>query len=100
MAASAPRAARPVGAGDEVQHAVAPVRIEERGEKAPRAFVRAGAELRKRAGDAGGLQAGESHRQSLAFRRDMKKALAPVIFALALHHVALVDQLLEHPAER
>ena len=36
----------------------------------------------------------------LALRRDVKQALAAVVRALLLQHVALVDQLLEHAAER
>jgi len=42
----------------------------------------------------------ELHRQGLAFRRDVEQALAAVVGALLLHHVALIDELLEHAAER
>ena len=59
-----------------------------------------GPSSRERAGDALGLQAGELHRQRLALRRDVEQALAAVVLALLLHDVALVDQLLEHAAER
>ena len=38
--------------------------------------------------------------QCLALRRDEKQALAAVVLARLLHDIALVDQLLEHPAER
>ena len=47
-----------------------------------------------------GLQAGKLERQRLAFRRHIEQALAAVLRAFLLHHVALVDQLLEHAAER
>ena len=60
----------------------------------------AGTELGERAGDPLGLQAGKLHRQRLALRRDVEQPLAAVVRALLLHHVALVDQLLEHAAER
>ncbi len=57
-------------------------------------------ELGERARDALGLQAGELHRQRFALRRDVEQALAAVVRALLLQHVALVDELLEHAAER
>ena len=47
-----------------------------------------------------GLQAGELERQRLALRRHEQQPLAAVLRALLLHHVALIDQLLEHAAER
>ena len=39
-------------------------------------------------------------RQRLAFGGDVEQPLAPIIGALLLHHVALVDELLEHASER
>ena len=45
-------------------------------------------------------KAGKLERQRLAFRRHVEQALAAVLRALLLHHVALVDELLEHAAER
>ena len=47
-----------------------------------------------------GLQAGELHRQRLALGGDVKQALAAVVVAVLLHDIALVEQLLEHAAER
>ena len=47
-----------------------------------------------------GLQAGELERQRLALRRHEQEPLAAVLRAFLLHHVALIDQLLEHAAER
>ena len=47
-----------------------------------------------------GLQPRKLHRQGLAFRRDVEQALAAIVGALFLRHVALIDELLEHPAER
>ena len=60
----------------------------------------AGPELGQRARDARGLQSRELHGERLAFRRNVEQALAAVIGALLLHHIALVDELLEHAAER
>jgi len=57
-------------------------------------------DLGHRAGDPGGLQPGELERQRLALWRDEQESLAAVVGALALHHVPLVDQLLEHAPER
>ena len=50
--------------------------------------------------DALGLQIGEIERQRLAFGRHIKEPLAAILRALALHHIALIDELLEHAAER
>ena len=59
-----------------------------------------GPSSRQRARDAHRLQPGELHRQRLAFGRDVEQALPAVVRALLLHHVALVDELLEHATER
>ena len=59
-----------------------------------------GPKLGERAGDPLGLQAGELHGERLALGGDEQQALAAVVLALLLHHVALVDELLEHAAER
>ena len=40
------------------------------------------------------------HGQRLALGGDVEQALAAVVVAFLLHHVALVDELLEHAAER
>ena len=47
-----------------------------------------------------GLQAGELLHQRLALRRRIEQPLAAVIVAGLLHDIALVQELLEHPAER
>ena len=84
----------------KLQHVVAAVGVDHRDQEAPRRLMRAGPKLGERAGDPLGLQAGELHGQRLALRRDIEQALAAVVRALLLHHIALVDQLLEHAAER
>src|SRR5580704_1495618 len=100
MLASTARAAAAVGAGNQPQHFV-PVRaVDHGGEEASRRLVRAWADLGHRAGNAGGLQPGELERQRLALGGDVEQPLAAVVGAFPLHHVALVDQLLEHPPER
>ena len=60
----------------------------------------AGAGIGERARDPLGLEAGEFHGQRFALGRGIKKALPAVAFALLLQHVALIHQLLQHPAER
>src|SRR4051794_15702711 len=94
------RLSRAAGAADEAQHALAAIVVDHRGEERARAFVRVRAELRERARDALGLQAGELHRELLAFRRDEKQPMAPIVGPLLLDDIALVDELLEHAAER
>ena len=79
---------------------VAAAGIDHGDQEAARVLVRARAELGKRARDPLGLQAGELHGQRFAFRRGIKKALAAVVLAFLLHDIALVDELLEHAAER
>src|SRR5262249_24403646 len=63
-------------------------------------FVGAGAALGERARNPFGLQRGELHRQRLALGGHVQEPLAPIVRALLLDHVALVDQKLEHSAER
>ena len=89
-----------LGARDQPQHALAIVGVDHGGEEAARRLMRVGPEFAEGAVDALGLQAGELERQRLALRRHVEQALAAVLRALLLHHVALVDQLLEHAAER
>src|SRR5665811_2594057 len=60
----------------------------------------AGTELGEGAVDALRLQAGELERQGLALRRHIQETLPPVLRAFFLHYEALIDQLLEHAAER
>src|SRR5206468_4589213 len=50
--------------------------------------------------EARGLQPRELHRKSFALVGDEQQALAAITLAFFLHDVALVDQLLEHAAER
>src|SRR5262245_44471722 len=97
LASSAPR---PVGSRYEPQHGVAMVGVDHGGEEAAGRLVRVRPELGERMRDARSLQPGELHGERLALRRDIEQALAPVVRALLLHHVALVDELLEHAAER
>src|SRR3974390_1320203 len=68
--------------------------------KAARRLVRTGTELTEHAGNALSLQACGLERQRLAFRRDEQQALPAILRAFLLNHVTLVDQLLEHAAER
>src|SRR6185312_2222189 len=86
---SIPRLGGAVGARDQSQHAFAVGRV-----------VRAGTEFAEGVVDALGLQGRELERQRLALLRDVKQPLAAVLRALFLQHVALVYELLEHPAER
>ena len=46
------------------------------------------------------MQAGELGRQRFAFGGREQQPLPAVVGALALHDVALIEQLLEHPPER
>ena len=55
---------------------------------------------RERAVDAVGLQPGELRHQRLALGGGVKQALPAVVIAGLLDDIALVEQLLEHPAER
>src|SRR5215216_1158528 len=89
-----------VGPRDQAQHVVPSIRIEQGGEKPARRVVRARAEVGQRPRNPRGLQPGELHGQGFAFRGDVKKALAPVVLAFLLHHVALLDELLEDAAQR
>ncbi len=92
--------AGPIGARNEPQQAVALLGIDHGGEKLAGHLVGVRPQFGQRPRDARGLQTGKLHRQGLALRRDEQQALAPVVCALALQDVALVDELLEHAAER
>ena len=76
------------------------VGVDHGGEEVARRLVRVRPEAGERARDPLGLQAGELHGELLALRRDEKEAVAAVVRPFLLHHVALVDQLLEHAPER
>src|SRR5665213_14551 len=89
-----------LSARDQTQHVLAIISVDHGGEKAPCRLVRVGPEFGESAGDALRLQAGELERQRFAFWRDVQEALTPVLRAFLLNHVALIDQLLEHAAER
>src|SRR5262245_40483758 len=91
---------RTVGPRNEPKHTVAVVGINERDQEATRRFVRIGPELGERMRDAGGLQPGELHGQRLAFGGHIEQPLAAIIGAFLLHHIALVDELLEYAPER
>src|SRR5262245_36373427 len=97
LAATAPR---PVGSRDEPQHRVAVVGVDHGGEEAAGRLVAVRPDPGAQVRGAAGLPARELHGERLAFRRDVEQALAPVVRTLLLHHVALVDELLEHAAER
>src|SRR6202012_1130940 len=68
--------------------------------KAPRRLMRVGTEFGESAVDAQRLQAGQLERQRLALWRYIQKPLAAVLSPFFLQHVTLIDQLLEHAAER
>src|SRR5262249_31590935 len=79
---------------------VAAFGVQQSGEETACLLVRSRAKLGERAGDSAGLQRGEPHGQSLAFAGGIEKALTAVVLAFLLHHVALIDQLLEHATQR
>src|SRR5262245_9801638 len=93
-------ASRGVAPGDQAEHALAAILIEHRDEKAAGGLMRPRAEFIERARDAGRLEAGKLQRQRLAGGRDIEQTLAAVVLPLLLHHIALVDELFEHTAER
>ena len=91
---------RAVGARDQAQHLVAVLGVDHARPESGAPLAGAGAELVERARDPLGLQAGKLHRQRLALGGDIEQPLAAVVLALLLHDIALVDELLEHAAER
>src|SRR6266436_1925055 len=97
---SRPAAARRIGAVDQSQHAVALPGVEHRDQETPRHVVVAVTLAGERAADALALQAGEPECQRLAFGGDEQQPLPAVGGAFLLLHIALVDELLEHAAER
>jgi hypothetical protein len=74
--------------------------VDHRHEETAGSVARAGIEFAERACDPLRLQPGEFHGQRFAFGRGIKKALAAVVGAFLLHHISLVDELLEHAPER
>src|SRR6185369_13201633 len=94
------RPARAIRPGNEAQHALAAFLVDHRGEEGARCLMRVRPEAGERARDALGLQPGEFHRELLALRRNEEKAMAAVVRPFLLHHIALIDELLEHPSER
>ncbi len=66
----------------------------------PIAATPSGLISRERAGDAIGLQPCELRHQGFALGGGVKKALPAVVIAGFLDDIALIEQLLEHPAER
>src|ERR1700690_3338130 len=100
LATSTPRLGGALGARNQTQHALAVVGVDHGGEETPRRLMRVWAELGEGAIDALSLQTGELERQGLALRRHIQETLPPVLRAFLLHHEALIDQLLEHAAER
>src|SRR5665647_3334882 len=98
--ASTPRFRRAVGTRDQAQHALAIIEVDHGGQKMPCRVVRPGSKFGNGAIDARGLQAGELERQRLALRRHVEQPLSAILRAFLLHHIALIDHLLEHAAER
>ena len=95
-----PLAPRAVGAIDQPQHAVAMHRIEHGDQETPRHVavlvpVSASARPMRAA-----LQGREPQRQRFALGGDEQQPLAAIRGALLLFHIAFVDELLEHAAER
>src|SRR5690348_441860 len=89
-----------LGARDQAQHAFAVVGVDHGGEEAARRLVRAGPDLVEGARDAHRLELRQLERQRLALLCRVEQPLAPVLRAFLLQHVAFVDELLEHAAER
>ena len=88
------------GAEDRLQHLVRIVAIDHRAQEARTVSTPAGsisASARLMRWSAGRRASGD---QRLALRRGIEQALAAVVVAGLLHDIALVEQLLEHPAER
>src|SRR5215510_3349969 len=57
-------------------------------------------EFTERAIDPLCLQRREPERQGLSLRRHIEEALTAILLALPLQHITLIDELLEHAAER
>src|SRR5450755_4795587 len=99
LATSTSRLGGALGA-HQTQHALAVIGVDHGDEETPRRLMRVWAELGEGAVDTLRLQAGKLERQGLALRRHIQETLPPVLRAFLLHHEALIDQLLEHAAER
>src|ERR1700730_2210946 len=92
--------ARAAGARNEPQHAFAIVDIDHGDQEAASRFVGVRPELGERARNAAGLQPGELQGERFTLRGDEQQPLAPVVGAFLLQHIALIDELLQHPPER
>src|SRR5262245_7023726 len=88
------------GALNQPQYAVAIFDIYHRGEKPARCIVCIRTELAKCAADSLRLQDCQPESEAFAFRRRIQQALTAVLRPFLLQNVTLVDQLLEHAAER
>src|ERR1700674_2047814 len=96
---SAAQAPDAVGARDQVQHGLAMLGLDHGRKKPPRPLMGPG-RVAERAKDPLGLQLRQPHGKRLALGRDLEQTLPAVVLARLLHHVALLDELAEHAAER
>ena len=88
------------GTRNEAENGVAMVGIDHCRQKPARCLMRIRPQLRQCPCDTSRLQAREFHGQRLALSGDVKQPLPPVIGSFLLHHITLLDQLLEHAAQR
>ena len=88
-----------VGPRNPPQHVLAVLNVDHGRQKPPRRLVAAGTKLLKCPGDARGLQARQFHGQRVALGCDIEQPLAAVAGAFLLHHITLVNELLEHAPE-
>jgi hypothetical protein len=92
--------AAPVGSRDEPQHGIAVVGVDHGGEKPAGASCAFGPS----SDSARAMRTVCSPASFIAsvspLARDIEQTLAAVVRALLLHHIALVDELLEHATER
>ncbi len=87
-----------IGVVDLAQHVIGVVG--HAGQKTPRCLTRTGTKFGEHARNTLGLQARQPQRQRLACLARIQKPLAAIVWARALHYVALVDELFEHAAKR
>ena len=85
---------------DDLQHLVRFLEVDHVAQESPHGFGVSRAHVVQRVVDAIGLQASQFRDQRLALGRGEKKALTLIGVAGLLHDIVLVDQLLQHAAER
>src|SRR6478752_5195825 len=88
------------GGKDRLEHLVRIVAVDHCAQEALDGLGILRRHLGERPGNARGLEAGELLHQRLALRCRKQQALAAIIVASLLHDIALVQELLEHAAER